>query len=251
MVEKVHSLREEDFATRARDLFRDYGYRSFPVVDGDNRLAGVITRGDILNITSSRSNLKVGGLMSRPVYYTTSTEDVFKITRLMVKNNLGRIPVVRGETDMTLTGIVSAHDLIKRFLGLKPKKREIGQVMTEEVETSSPEDDITKIWGKMLETGFSGIPVVKDGEVIGIVTRMDILRSGHVRISREDSKGKVNTPPPVERIMMTPVITLHPSDTVQKAAQTMMERNIGRIPVVEGGNLVGIVDREDVLRAWL
>ena len=46
---------------------------------------------------------------------------------------------------------------------------------------------LAKIWGRMLETDYTGIPVVsKKGEPIGMITRRDIIKSGVVRISVED-----------------------------------------------------------------
>lgn len=251
MNSRVVSVRDKDFATTARGLFRDYGYRSFPVVDEQNRLVGVITRGDILNITSSRSNIPVAGIMSPPVFFTYPDEDLMKVAEVMVKNNIGRMPVVKSSTDMTLIGVVSAHDILSKLVERIPKKKVVEEVMTREVVTCSPEDAITKVLDKMLETGYSGIPVVKNGRVIGMVTRMDIIRSGHARISREDDKGKVKHPPQVAKIMKTPVETVYPSTPVVEAAKKMIERNIGRLPVVEDGKLVGIVDREDLIRAWL
>jgi len=248
---RVISVRDSDFATKVRSLFREYGYRSFPVVDDQNKLVGVVTRGDILNITSSRSNIQVSGIMSPPVYYTYPDEDLMKVAETMVRNNIGRMPVVRSSTDMTLIGVVSAHDILAKLIEKTPRKKTVEEVMTREVVTCSPEDAITKVWDKMLETGYSGIPVVKDGRVIGIVTRMDIIRSGHARISREDDKGRVKNPPHVSKIMKTPVETVYPSTSVVEAAKKIIDRNIGRLPVVEEGKLVGIVDREDLIRAWL
>jgi len=251
MVTKVLSVRERDYATTARKLFRDYGYRSFPVVDDENRLVGIITRGDILNITSSRSNLQVSGLMSSPLFYTTPEEDLLKIAKIIVENNIGRMPVVRSSTDKTLIGMVSAHDIIKKFIEKEPRKKLVEEIMTKEVKTCSPYDEITKVWDKMLETGFSGIPVVKEEKLIGIVTRMDIIRSGYARISREDDKGKVRRSTQIENVMRTPVTTVQPSTPVIDAAKIIVEKNIGRLPVLEEEKLVGIVDREDLLNAWI
>lgn len=251
MVTGVISVGEDEFATAARKLFREYGYRSFPVVDREGRLTGVITRGDILNITSSRSNIRVKGIMSTPPLYTTPEEDVFSVAKTMVEGALGRMPVVKTRTDMTLTGVVSAHDIIKRFIQIRPKRESVEEIMTRNVKTCSYKDEITKVWDKMLETGFSGFPVVKNGSLIGMITRMDVICSGHARISREDDKGKVKSPPIVEKVMKTPVITVHPSSSVLEAGRIVVKNNIGRLPVLDGEELVGIVDREDLIRGWL
>jgi CBS domain-containing protein len=52
--------------------------------------------------------------------------------------------------------------------------------------------------------------------------------------------------------MKTPVVSLKPTNTVGDAAKLMLERNIGRVPIVdEKGKLDGIVDREDVVKALI
>jgi len=65
-------------------------------------------------------------------------------------------------------------------------------------------------------------------EVIGMVTREDIMKRGYARIERE-SEGK-KTPTTVQKIMSTPAITVEENDSIRKAAKIFMERNIGRVP---------------------
>jgi len=253
MTTSVVTLREEEPATRARALFREYGYRSFPVVDEDGRLVGIITRGDILRISSSRSNLLVRGLMSTGVATALPGESIIDAARKMIRLDVERLPVVASETDSTLVGIISAHDVIEALLesGREPIKKTVEEIMTAQVVTCSHDDPVTKVWTKMQETGFSGIPVLKNGEIIGMVTRKDIIDSGFARITREDEKGRVRNPPPVERVMTTPPITVHRTTPVQEAARILTGKQIGRLPVVEDRKVVGIIDRDDVMAAWL
>ncbi|RLF88262.1 inosine-5-monophosphate dehydrogenase, partial [Thermococci archaeon] len=97
-----------------------------------------------------------------------------------------------------------------------------------------------------------GFPVLRDGKLVGIVTRKDIIESGSIRLELESEKGKFRNPPKVKRVMKHPVITLKQEDTIEKAKEIMLSKKIGRIPVVDNkGKLVGIVDREDILRAYL
>jgi CBS domain-containing protein len=52
--------------------------------------------------------------------------------------------------------------------------------------------------------------------------------------------------------MKTPVVSLKPTNTIKEAAKLMLERNIGRIPIVDDkGKLVGIVDREDIVKTLI
>ncbi len=253
MTTSVVTVHEDEPATKARALFREYGYRSFPVVDSEGRLIGIITRGDIMRITSSRSNILVGGLMSTSVDTALPEESILDAARKMIRLDVERLPVVASATDSTLCGIISAHDIIKALLesGHEPIKKRVADIMTTEVVTCSYDDPVTKVWAKMDDTGFSGIPVVKNGEIIGIITRKDIIDSGFARISREDDKGKARNPPSVEKVMTTPAVTVYRETDVREAGKIMVEKYIGRLPVVENKKVVGIIDRDDVMGAWL
>jgi CBS domain-containing protein len=249
------SVKEGDFATKARSLFRTFGYRSLPVVDEDNKLVGIVTRGDILHVTSTKSNILVRGLMSPPVVYGTPEEDLYELARKLLKSDVNRAPIVKSNIDMELIGIVCMHDILRKMRekSLKPHRSRVREVMTEKVVTCTPKDPLTKVWMKMDDMGFSGIPVVKGRKVVGIVTRKDILKAGYARIGKEDEKGKGKTknPPAVEKIMRTPVISVSPDCSIEEATDLLLKFNIGRLAVVEDGSLVGIVDREDIIKAYL
>lgn len=246
-------VREEDYATKARSLFRKTGYRSLPVVDEDNRLVGIITRGDILNVTSTKSNIQVGGLMSSPIIYATPEEDIISVAKRLIKADVNRAPIVKSNSDMELVGILCLHDIMRelRRKGIKPRKKRVKEVMTENILTCSPADPITKVWAKIDDTGYSGIPVIKDGRPIGMITRKDIIKAGYARIEREGNKGRMKNPPIVEKLMRTPVISVSKECSVEEAVDLMLKFDIGRLAVVENGVLVGIIDREDVIKAYI
>ena len=61
MSEGPVSVKEGDFVTHARQLMRDHFLRSLVVVDEENRLVGMLSDQDILRVTSTRSNVTVGG----------------------------------------------------------------------------------------------------------------------------------------------------------------------------------------------
>lgn len=61
--------------TKVRSVFREHGFRTIPVVSG-NRLEGIITRGDMLNISSTKSNIDARGIMEQPLVITTPEMDI-------------------------------------------------------------------------------------------------------------------------------------------------------------------------------
>ena len=130
------------------------------------------------------------------------------------------------------------------------RKITIDSVMTETVQTCSPTDLLSRVWPNMAQYGFSGYPVVKKKHLIGIVTLQDVLKAGYVRLEREDERGGRGIhSAAVEKIMKTPVITVLSDSSLWEAANLMKQYAIGRLPVVEDSKLIGIVDRQDLVRA--
>ena len=82
------------------------------------------------------------------------------------------------------------------------------------------------------------MPIIKDGAPIGIVTDRDI-RNHHGALEETEASTA----------MGEPLITVSPSNTIREAARLLRERKIGALPVVEGGQLFGVITTTDVLEA--
>ena len=249
MTEGAVSVKEGDFVTHARQLMRDYLLRGLVVVDEGNRLVGMLNDQDIMRITSTRSNVTVGGY-ARESPTVTPDMDVVKAAKLMVQSKQNRVPVVKSTTDHIVIGVLSDVDILRNAKLPESVSKTIEAVMTKKVETCSPEERVARIWGRMLETDYTGIPVVsKKGDPIGMITRRDIIKSGILRMSVEDERAtRPNESPKVERIMSTPAYTISENDSVKNAIEMILHHDIGRVTVVnEQGKISGIVDRQDLL----
>ena len=251
MTEGAVSVKGGDFVTHARQLMRDYLLRGLVVVDEENRLVGMLNDQDIMRITSTRSDVTVGGY-ARQSPTVTPDMDVVKAAKLMVQSKQNRVPVVKSTTDHTVVGVLSDVDILKKVELPKSVSKTIETVMTKKVKTCSPDERVSKIWNYMMETDYTGIPVVsKKGDPIGMITRRDIIKSGILRMSIEDERAtRPNESPKVERIMSTPAYTLLENDSVKSAIEMIIRHDIGRVTVVdEQGKISGIVDRQDLLES--
>jgi len=247
------SVSPSDLVTRARKVMRSTGLHTLPVV-AEGRLEGIITIREILRVTSTRSNIPVSGLMLPPQLAVVPEDDLIQLSKKIIALDVPLAPVIRSPSDRTLVGLVRLEDLLNYLVGGPAPDLTVRDVMSRNVVTCDPEDGILKVWARMEETGFSGIPVTRYNrqkhreEVIGMVTRMDVIKSGAIRPVQESGKGRN---PPVESIMRTPPITISPDAKLKRAVSLMARRRIGRLPVVERGAFVGIVDREDVIKPYL
>lgn len=248
-------------ATKVRSIFRDGWLRSIPVLS-NNHLEGMITRGDMMFLSSTKSNIEARVLMKRPKVIINSEADVEDAAKKLLKADTVQAPVVESAENMHLVGILSMGDILKKILnnGVNPNNSKIGSIVTKKVVKANYDDHITKIWSLMDETGFSGLPVLKKNKLIGMITRKDIIKSGHVRKGLDATDRSIK----IEKIMVTPPIVVTEDTDVTVAAELMIKNDIGRLPVVEKpiyikkepnrareANLVGIVAREDILGSYL
>ncbi len=92
----------------------------------------------------------------------------------------------------------------------------------------------------MDDTGVSCLVITKESVLVGILTERDFV----TKITSLDKSSST----PVQNVMSAPLITATPSDTAKKLAELMKEKNIHKIPVIEGNQLVGIVTATDLIR---
>jgi CBS domain-containing protein len=241
------TVHEDAYVTHVRQLMRD-GYRSLPVVDSQSRVKGMVILPDIIKVTSTKSDVTVIGFVCET---GLATSDSLPIEMAKIFATTGfDIPVVKSKEDHTIIGVIDSEVLMNALSF--DRKITIDSVMTETVRTCSPTDLVSRVWLNMAQYGFSGYPVVKKTHLIGIVTLQDILKAGYVRLEREDDRGgKGIHSAAVEKVMKTPAITVLSDSSLWEAANLMKQYAIGRLPVVEDSKLIGIVDRQDLVRAMI
>jgi CBS domain-containing protein len=248
------TLTRDSLVTRARSLMRDLGLRMIPVVE-EGKVIGVVTRENVLSVTSTRSNVLVGDVMDSPRVVFEPSEDLWTALKVMLELDEWYVPVVSAGN--IYEGVLEIDSFIRSALAEFADSQSLGPLrdyMTTNVEYVTPDDSIARLWRKMVKTKYAGFPVVRgdrDVKVIGVITQHDLLKKGYTRIELESESGPRSSIR-VREAMTTPAITATESDSVYRVAEIMTRNNIGRIPVVDHrGSLVGIVDRSDVCRAYI
>jgi CBS domain-containing protein len=92
----------------------------------------------------------------------------------------------------------------------------------------------------MDDTRVSCLVITKENVPIGILTERDFV----TKITSLDKSSSTS----VQDVMSSPLITVTPSDTAQKLAELMKEKDIHKLPVIEGNRLVGIVTATDLIK---
>ena len=141
-------------------------------------------------------------------------------------------------------------------------------IMTRELITLSPGTEITHAAKLLIEKGINGVPVVDEGKLLGILCQSDLivqqkkipipsvftLLDGLISLKttkymeKEFQKIAATT---VDQVMTPNPVTIHPETSIEDIASLMVDKNIHTLPVVDGGTLVGIVGKEDILRTLM
>jgi Zn-dependent protease/predicted transcriptional regulator len=114
----------------------------------------------------------------------------------------------------------------------------VGSMMSTPVTTVGPTVPVSQVIGLMYASKHLGFPVVERDTLVGMITLADVNKTSP--IDREAMQ--------VRDIMSREIITLPPDAQVMDALRIMSAHNIGRIPVVADGNIIGIVTRTDILK---
>ena len=96
---------------------------------------------------------------------------------------------------------------------------------------------------KLLSGMYSGLPVVDEGKVVGVVTEFDLLKT--------IKEGKSLQYVTAEDIMTKEPICVEGDTHVDEIIKLMTEHNIIRVPVVKEGNLIGVISRSDILASLI
>jgi acetoin utilization protein AcuB len=112
--------------------------------------------------------------------------------------------------------------------------------MTKDPVTVTSDDLLIQGRLKMQKGGFRRLPVVTNGQLVGIITDRD-MREHAGYLDRTEVKAVMSEKP----------LSVTPATTLEVAAQLLLKHKIGGLPVVENGRLVGIITTSDVLQAFL
>jgi CBS-domain-containing membrane protein len=140
-------------------------------------------------------------------------------------------------------------------------------IMTAEVITTTPETPVTEVAALLEKHRISGVPVVdKEEWVVGVITQSDLVSRARdlelpPTVALFDLRLFLETPSHfkkrLEKMLGTTVadamtpnpITVYPETPVNQIADLMAKKKVHTLPVVEGGKLIGIIGKIDLIRA--
>lgn len=193
----VVTLRPTDTLVDAARVMSRKGISSIVVTDEGNVVLGIVTKTDLcFHYGLFLSKEKVKDYMTRKVFTVRPTHSIFFASAVMARNGISRVLVFEGK----LHGIITLSDIVMSAPVMRPgvaQPSEHGvarasqlaptaklramtamEIMTSNPYTVRPEEVLSHAAEFMIEHGISGLPVVdKNGRVLGILTKTDIVRA--------------------------------------------------------------------------
>ena len=231
------------------------------------RVWGLVTDLELTRIacTEGLQGRTAGGSAIAEVVTIEPSQTIHRAGELMTEHGVSHLIVVDPLTDRPV-GVLSTLDVAGALTEIPLRERgsayHVAKLMTPSPLTVSPDTSLKDVAQLLAEHGISGVPVVEDKTVVGVVSETDIVAKergpvvGHGRFARWF--GRSPKPAELARIeartaggaMTSPAITVESWQTVSDAVAIMLDHDVGRLPVLRDGKLVGIITRADLVGAF-
>jgi CBS domain-containing protein len=106
----------------------------------------------------------------------------------------------------------------------------------------APDEPVLEAIRMMADHGIGAVLVLKDNELVGIVSERDYARKVVLM-------GRSSDETPVWQIMSSPVVTVNQADSLDTCMRVMTDRRIRHLPVTNGGQVVGMLSIGDLVKA--
>ncbi|ACV24402.1 CBS domain-containing protein [Methanocaldococcus fervens] len=243
-------------------------YRRLPVVNpGNNKVVGIITSMDIVNFMGGGSkynlirekhgrnflaaiNEPVREIMEENVITLKENADIDEAIETFLTKNVGGVPIVND--DNQLISLITERDTIRALLNKIDESETIDDYITRDVIVATPGERLKDVARTMVRNGFRRLPVVSEERLVGIITSTDFIKLlGGDWAFNQMQTGNVReiTNVRMEEIMKRDVITAKEGYKLREVAETMINNDIGALPVVDDDlKVVGIITEKDVLK---
>jgi|GEM_PF-74810 len=253
MRRQVWTVRPEQPALQTALLLRDLSFGCAPVVDDERRLLGIVTDADFLRLAGKvleSSDSVVRDLMSYNLVTLGSGETLKVADLVMSLERIRHIPVVDDERG--LVGLLTHRDLLDaQRSSLTPAQRfpadaTIADAMRADVRAIAPDESAADAARILLNNDLGCLPVVADGQLVGIVTEADFVAAAVKSLAPRPEPPRHDAP--VNYYMSEPAHSVRRSDDIAVAQRRMVQHRVAGLAVVDNHDrLCGALSITDLL----
>lgn len=232
-------------------LMQQHKVTKIPVTE-QKKLIGIVTDGRIAdklgrahNKRAQTATFHASSVMEKDFIRAHPDEDIANLLADVGKPGLTMIPVCKGDT---LVGVVTKADL----LPLVESPRPLRELMTTKLQAVAPGERIVHARRLLLDHNIARLPVLEQGHLRGLIAEHEIAGAfaGFKAADAHVQKAMVRDLQ-VGDYMVRDVVTAPPTLPAHQAAQMMLDRHVGALPIVNGGGTIqGIVTRTDLIKTF-
>jgi CBS domain-containing protein len=239
------------------------------VTEDDTRLWGLVSDLDLVAVAAAEGleGRTAGGCAATEVVMVGPRESLRRAVQLMSEHRVSHLLVADPDSDRPI-GVISTLDVAAALAGRLEARRQRGamrveELMTVQVVAVHPAMPLKAVAALLVKHRISGVPVVHDGAVLGVVSEQDILAKergattpsgdgllGWILGGQGDDIRRRLEAKTAAEAMSSPAVTIESWRPIAAAATLMLERGVKRLPVLHEGKLGGILTRGDLVRAF-
>jgi CBS domain-containing protein len=193
--------------------------------------------------------MHVKNIMSKKVVVIDKDQNIHDALKLMKKHKVSRLPVVNTNHNhkKELVGIITEKDIAShlgssKYGNLPPSHFHLSTVMTSTPITVDSDKSLGMAAQLMLENRIGALPVVEEGELVGMITKSDFM---------DTCQGRPFNEIKVEEHMKRDVVTVSPQDRLVHARRIIIDDDLGRVIVTEDEEIQGILTAKDIAMAMI
>ena len=261
-----------DPVARAKNLMLRYGVKRLVVIDRGKPI-GVVSMRDLAERLGRGTStwrhrpidhIPVVRVMKEGFVSVAPRTDLEKAAKLMLRHGIGSLVVLDGKE---LAGIVTKTDLTRYLAERLGGRAKVRELMSTDIVTVDRMHSLAHVVELMGKHGISRVIVADGKKPIGVITESDValaqlekpaegIRQRRVRYTRKAERAdrpryryvKYVSLLTAGDVMRPELLTIGGDEDVARAASLMLAHGIGGLPVVEDGNLVGILTKTDLAK---
>ena len=188
--------------------------------------------------------MQIKNLMSTSLITIDKDQNLSDALKLLRKNRISRLPVLNNKE---LVGIISERDIAKKlgsskYESMPASRLHVSSVMVKDIISVPQSMRLAEVANIMLENGIGSVPVMEDDKMVGIVSKADF-----VTLAIDGEYEKICT----KEIMTKDIISVSPSERLVHARRVSIDNKVGRLPVMDDEELVGMITSKDLMRAFI
>ncbi len=252
MTKKVITIDKDVSLNHVLNLMKKYEITKIPVVE-NKKLIGIVSDniiayklGSIRKKGVPASHLHASSVIDKEIVCISPDTDIKTILKDVGKPGPTMLCVVENDN---LLGVITKADLLQ----LVNSKKQVREIMKKNLHIVSPDDRVVHARRIMIDQNIARLPVVDQGKLVGMISDTEIafalaVLKKSLPLGRQKHRLDELL---VEDVMKTPAVWTELNITINEAARIMLNKNLGALPLIDNGKLVGIISRTDLLNTIL